>query len=78
MSWTAPIGQHVTGYEVELRAVANTQTSVEETSITFDNLSPGTDYTVVVVWMNENTTGKAAVETFTTSKSIYFLALLLF
>ena len=55
--------------------MANTQTSVEETRITFDNLSPGTDYTVVVVSMNERFIGKSADGTFTTSKFIYFLAL---
>ena len=76
VSWTAPTGQQITGYKVELKDVANTQTSVEETRITFDKLSPGTDYTVVVVSMNGNTTGKSAVETFTTSKSIYCFALL--
>ena len=76
VSWTAPTGQNITGYKVELRDVANTQTLVEETRITFDNISPGTYYTVVVVSMNDRFIGQSAVETFTTSESLYFLALL--
>ena len=72
VSWTVRTGQKITGYQVELKGVANTRKSVPETSTTFDNLLPGKTYTVVVSPMSGSTFGDPAEETFTTSNSCYF------
>ena len=75
-SWTAPTGQHITGYQVKLKGVANPRKSVADTSTTFDDLLPGKSYTVVVFSMSGSTLGDPAEGIFTTSKSNSFLLLL--
>ena len=70
VSWTAPTGQKVTAYQVKLKSVANTQKFAPDTSTTFDNLLPGTSYTVVVSPMSGSSVGEPAEGIFTTSKSI--------
>ena len=72
VSWTAPIGQKISAYQVELKGVANTRKSVPETSTTFDSLLPGKSYTVVVSSMSGSTLGNPAEGIFTTSMSINF------
>ena len=71
VSWTAPIGQKVTAYQVKLKGVANTEKFAADTSTTFDNLLPGKSYTVVVSPMSGSIVGDPAEGTFTTSKLIY-------
>jgi len=68
VSWTAPTGQEITGYQVELKDVANARKSVAGTSTTFDDLLPGKSYTVVVIPAIGNTLGDPADGTFFTSK----------
>ena len=68
VSWTAPIGQKVTSYQVKLKGVANTHKFAPHTSTTFDNLLPGKSYIVVVSPMSGSTVGQPAEGTFTTSK----------
>ena len=69
VSWTAPTGQKITAYQVELKGVANTRKSVPDTSTTFDNLLPGNSYTVVVSSISGSTLGDPAEGIFNTSKS---------
>jgi len=69
VSWTAPTGQNITAYHVELKGVANTRKSGADTATTFDNLLPGKPYTVVVSSMSGSILGDPAEEIFTTSKS---------
>ena len=68
VSWSAPSGQNVTVYDVELKNENNTKERIENTSTTFDNLLPGKSYTVVVISRVQNSTGDVAEETFTTGK----------
>ena len=68
VSWRAPSGHSGTVYDVELKHENNTKARIENTSTTFDNLLPGTSYTVVVISRVQNSTGDAAEETFTTGK----------
>ena len=70
--WTAPTGQKITAYQVQLKGVANTRKSVPDTSTTFDKLLPGTSYTVVVSPMSGSTLGDPAEGIFTTSILAYF------
>ena len=71
VSWTAPIGQKVTkAYQVELKDVTPMQkTWVAEKSTTFNNLSPGKSYTVVVTPIIGSTFGDPAESTFTTNEA---------
>ena len=67
VSWTAPTGQNITAYHMELKGVANTRKSGADTATTFNNLLPGKSYTVVVSSMSGNLLGDPAEEIFTTS-----------
>ena len=69
VSWTAPTGQKITAYQVEVKDVANTRKSVADTSTMFDNLLPGKSYTVVVSPISGSTLGDPTEGIFTTSKS---------
>ena len=73
VSWTAPTGQKITAYQVEVKGVANTRKSVADTSVTFDKLLPGKSYTVVVTPVSGSTLGDPAEGFFTTSNKYYFI-----
>ena len=77
VSWTAPTGQKMTAYQVELKGVANTRKTVEDTSTTFANLLPRKAYTVVVSPMSGRVVGDPAEETFTTSNLLSPFVLML-
>ena len=72
VSWTAPTGQKITAYQVEVKDVANTRKSVADTSVTFDNLMPGKSYTVVVSPVSGSILGDPAEGFFTTSNTFLF------
>lgn len=73
VTWTAPSGEVVTGYTVELKDVANSQKPVTATTATFDHLSPGKKYTVVIVSKIDSLSGGTVEKDFYTSKSLSLL-----
>jgi hypothetical protein len=69
VSWNAPSGEEITGYTVELKNVSDSQKLITATTTTFDNLTPGQKYTVVVVTMIDTLRGQSVEKDFYTSKS---------